>query len=257
MWGPNRVGRPILQCLRARSGGLTSSPVTALLTAAGIGKSFQLRPVLREVSFSLASGETVLLFGRNGCGKTTLLKIMAGIIRPEKGQASLGRRALFSADYRWRSDMIYLGHRPGLYPAFSARENIRLSLRLRRAPWDEPAFQTLLERYGLAGREDEPVDVYSEGMLQRLGLIRLELSPWKLGLLDEPTSALDVDGASLLGETLARWRTAGRTVLFTSHDMVWGAEQADRAFHLRGGRITGELTAPTAPDLMARTTGEA
>jgi heme exporter protein A len=230
--------------------------VTALLTATGIGKSFNLRPVLREVSFSLTPGETVLLFGRNGCGKTTLLKIMAGIMRPERGRASLDSRALFTSDSHWRADMVYLGHRPSLYPAFSARENLRLSLRLRSVAWDENAFQTLLKRYGLAGREDEPVDVYSEGMLQRLGLIRLELSNWKLGLLDEPTSALDADGASLLGETLARWRAAGRTVLFTSHDMLWGAEHADRALHLQRGRITSELAEPTAPDLIAKITGE-
>ncbi len=245
-----------MQYLRARSGGLTSDPVTALLTASGIGKSFNLHPVLQELSFSLAPGETVLLFGRNGCGKTTLLKIMAGIMRPEQGQASLDSRALFTSDSHWRADMIYLGHRPNLYPAFSARENLRLSLRLRSMAWDEIAFQTLLERYGLAGREDEPVEVYSEGMLQRLGLIRLELSRWKLGLLDEPTAALDADGASLLGETLARWRTAGRTVLFTSHDMLWGAEHADRALHLQRGRIACELAGPTAPDLVARITGE-
>ncbi len=231
--------------------------MTALLTATGIGKSFNLRPVLREVSFSLNPGETVLLFGRNGCGKTTLLKIMAGIMRPEHGQASLGSRALFTSDPHWRADMVYLGHRPSLYPAFSAKENLKLSLRLRSVAWDENAFQTLLERYGLAGREDEPVEVYSEGMLQRLGLIRLELSQWKLGLLDEPTSALDADGASLLGETLDRWRTAGRTVLFTSHDMLWGAEHADRALHLQRGRITSELAGPTAPDLIAGITGEA
>ena len=245
-----------MQCLWARSSGLTSAPVTALITATGIGKSFNLRPVLREVSFSLAPGETVLLFGRNGCGKTTLLKIMAGIMRPERGQASLDRRELFTSDCQWRYDMIYLGHRPSLYPAFSARENLRLSLRLRRAEWDETSFQNLLERHGLSGREDEPVEVYSEGMLQRLGLIRLELSRWKLALLDEPTSALDADGASLLGETLARWRTAGRTVLFTSHDMLWGAEHADRALHLQRGRIASELASPTAPDLLARLTGE-
>ncbi len=230
--------------------------MTTLLTATGIGKSFNLRPVLRELSFSLTPGETVLLFGRNGCGKTTLLKIMAGIMRPERGRASLDGRALFTSDFHWRADMVYLGHRPSLYPAFSAKENLRLSLRLRRVAWDETAFQSLLERHGLAGREDEPVEVYSEGMLQRLGLIRLELSNWKLGLLDEPTSALDTDGASLLGETLARWREAGRTVLFTSHDMLWGAEHADRALHLQRGRITSELAGPTPADLMARITGE-
>ncbi|MEE9465513.1 MAG: hypothetical protein V3W14_08095, partial [Candidatus Neomarinimicrobiota bacterium] len=127
--------------------------------------------------------------------------------------------------------------------------------RLRRAAWDEEAFQALMKRHGLAGRENEPIQVYSEGMLQRLGLIRLELSPWRLALLDEPTAALDVDGITLLEETLARWRSQDRTVLFTSHDMSWGADRADRALHLRAGQITDE-PAPSGEDLAAKLTAE-
>ena len=80
--------------------------MTALITATGIGKSFNLRPVLREVSFSLDPGETVLLFGRNGCGKTTLLKIMAGLMRPARGLSRPAGRELFTSDSHWRADMI-------------------------------------------------------------------------------------------------------------------------------------------------------
>ena len=226
--------------------------MASLFTADHIGKSFHLRPVLRDVSFTLSTGESVLLFGRNGCGKTTLLKILAAIMQPERGAASLNGHALFTSGYRWRAAMVYLGHRANLYPAFTARENLSLSLRLRRQSWDEGAFQKLLSRYGLAGRENEPVGVYSEGMLQRLGLIRLELATWDIAYLDEPTAALDVDGAALLAETFRRWRSMGRTILFTSHDLGWGVAQADRALLLSRGVIADDVPRPSEKNLVAR-----
>ncbi len=229
--------------------------MASLFNATGIGKSFHLRPVLRDLSFSLTTGEIVFLFGRNGCGKTTLLKILAGIMRPEHGQASLNGLPLFTTDYRWRAEMVHLGHRPSLYPAFTARENLQLGLRLRRATWDEEAFQTLMQRYGLARQENEPVQVYSEGMLQRLGLIRLELSPWRLALLDEPTAALDVDGTTILEETMDRWRARGRTILFTSHDMSWGADRADRALLLTKGHMSA-VPATNGQELATKLMGK-
>lgn len=177
-------------------------------------------------------------------------------MRPEAGTGQLNGQSLFTTDSRWRKGMVYLGHRPALYPAFTARENLKLSVRLRRQPWDEGMFQSLLKRYGLAGREDEPVRVYSEGMLQRLGLIRLGMVPWQLALLDEPSSALDVDGAQLLSETLKHWRSLTRTVFLTSHNMEWGAEQADRALYLAQGRISAELDSPTEKQLIAQLSSE-
>ncbi len=229
--------------------------MSPLFTAEYIAKSFHLRPVLRNVTFSLGAGEAVLLFGRNGCGKTTLLQILAGLMRPEKGTATLNDQPLFTVDGRWRRDMVYLGHRPNLYPAFTARENAVLSLRLRDQVWDKEAFDHLLARYGLAGRGDDPVRVYSEGMLQRLGLIRLELASWRVAWMDEPSSALDVDGADLLAETIRGWRSQGRTVFFTSHDMGWGATLADRALFLTKGVIDQELALPKEEDLVACMTG--
>ena len=225
--------------------------MSPLLAASHIGKSFHLLPVLKDLSLAVDTGETVFLFGRNGSGKTTLLKILAGVMRPEKGAATLNDRPLFTADSRWRRDMVYLGHRPCLYPAFTARENLMLSVRLRREAWDEAAFQSLLEVYGLKGREDDPVGVYSEGMLQRLGLIRIELASWRMALLDEPAAALDVDGAALLGETLHRWRELGRSILFTSHDMAWGTAHTGRAVLLRRGIIAEDIPAPEKDRLVS------
>ncbi|MFC1618701.1 heme ABC exporter ATP-binding protein CcmA [Candidatus Neomarinimicrobiota bacterium] len=224
--------------------------MTPLFTAERITKSFHRQPVLNEVSFSLSEGEVVILIGRNGCGKTTLLRILAGVMRPEGGSANLRGQDLFTTDSRWRHDMVYLGHRPNLYPAFSARENLRLSVQLRGQAWDEQTFQSLLARYELTGRENDPIRAYSEGMLQRLGLIRLELATWKLALMDEPSSALDVDGEELLKSTIAGWRSQGRTVLFTSHDLTWGADCADRAVLLENGTITKQLERPDGSELI-------
>ena len=225
--------------------------MSSVFSTTNIAKSFHLRAVLKDVTFSLENGEAVLLLGRNGSGKTTLLNILAGVMRPERGTAQLNGHSLFSSDGNWRRYMVHLGHRAGLYPAFTARENLRLCLRLRRDRWDEEAFQHLLGRYGLRGRGNDPIRIYSEGMLQRLGLIRLELTSWQVAFLDEPTSALDVDGTAVLQTTMDRWRSQGRSVLFTSHDMAWGAARASRALLLADGIIAEEITDPGSRDLSS------
>lgn len=227
-----------------------------LLMAEHIGKSFHLRPVLRDVSFSLHAGESVLLFGHNGCGKTTLLRILAGLMRPEKGRAAIKGLPLFTADSSWRRDMVYLGHRPSLYPAFTARENLMLNIKLRGQVWEEEQFQSLLSRYELADRQHEPVAVYSEGMVQCLGLIRLELVSWQVALLDEPSAALDVNGTNLLRQSIERWRSQGRIVFFTSHDLGWGADQASRAVLLSQGVIAKDIFAPAEADLVSCLSGD-
>jgi ABC-type multidrug transport system ATPase subunit len=172
-------------------------------------------------------------------------------MRPEGGTASLQGQTLFTTDSSWRRDMVYLGHRPSLYPAFSARENLQLSVQLRGQAWEEQTFQTLLARYELAGRENDPIRVYSEGMLQRLGLIRMELATWELALMDEPSSALDVEGEDLLKSTIQRWRSQGRTIFFTSHDLIWGASCADRAILLDDGILTERLEPPDSTELAS------
>lgn len=224
-------------------------------TANRIGKSFHFRSVLKDVTFTLNRGENVFLFGRNGCGKTTLLQILAGTMRPEKGSASLNDEPLFTAQYNWRRNMVFMGHQPFVYPVFTARENLTLALRLRGDAWDESLFQEQLKRYGLQGREDDEVRVYSQGMMQRLGLIRLAMSSWQLAYLDEPTSALDVDGALRLNESIREWKAAGKTLLFTSHDMAWGADRADRALLLENGIISREISDPSADDLLSHVGG--
>jgi len=223
-----------------------------LFTAEHIGKSFHLRPVLKDVSFSLAAGETVLLFGRNGSGKTTLLRILAGIMRPEKGTARLNGSLLFTADSRWRRDMVYLGHQPNLYPAFTARENLMLSVRLRGQAWDEETFRALLTCYGLAGREHEPVLVYSEGMLQRLGLRRRERAAWRLARLDEPSAALAPNLAATIFERIVAINASGVAILIVEQNAKESLKVSDRGYVLASGRNRFE---DTGENLLANQDG--
>lgn len=222
-----------------------------IITLNQVAKSFYLRPVLRSVSLDIRPGEGLFLAGRNGSGKTTLLKIMAGVMRPEGGSGVIGDHPLFTSDGRWRGSLCYLGHHPNLYPSFTATENVRLALRLRGQAWNQLRFDQTMERFGLGGRENEPIRAYSEGMLRRLGLVRLELSDWKLALLDEPGSALDIEGVELLSATLRAWQKNGRAILFTSHDVAWGAATADRCLYLAEGGIAAELEQPQADQVSA------
>ena len=220
-----------------------------------VSKAFHRRPVLRNISLTLVAGERLFLVGRNGCGKTTLLKILAGVMRPEGGSGELNGHSLFGPDGAWRNSIAYLGHQPNLYPSFSARDNLKLVLKLGHQSWDEEQFQQLLDRYGLAGREVEPVRVFSEGMLRRLGLIRMAMADWQVGLMDEPGSALDIDGVELLNEAMSGWQRQGRTLFFTSHDTQWGANMSDRCVLLSGGVLSREISAPDPAAVHALLSG--
>lgn len=229
----------------------------AVLQLREVAKAFHRRPVLRDISLSLGAGERLFLIGRNGSGKTTLLKIMAGVMRPEKGRGDLDGQPLFTSDGAWRRSVAYLGHQAALYPSFSARENLKLVLKLRNLPWDEDRFLELLDLYGLQGRESDPVRVYSEGMLRRLGLVRLAMTDWQVALLDEPASALDIDGIGLLTTAMTGWQAEGRSLLFTSHDIAWGAAMADRWALLSGGVIAAQQSAPDEQSIAAALAGAA
>ena len=189
----------------------------AVLQARRISKFFGDRPVLHAINFIVHRGEAALIVGRNGVGKSTLIKVFCGLARPSGGRLLLfGREptALPAAHFRRIGVLL---HQTLLYPNLSARENIEFYGELFGIADPAAHAARWLERVGLERAADEPISALSRGMEQRLGIARAMLADPDLILLDEPFAALDADGAALVASIIRDALARKAAVVFTAH----------------------------------------
>ncbi|MBC8070025.1 MAG: ABC transporter ATP-binding protein [Deltaproteobacteria bacterium] len=214
----------------------------APLELRGLGKRFGRLAVLRGIDLRVVPGEIVGLLGANGCGKTTLLSIAAGLLPPSVGERCYGPAAVAELDLAARMKLAYVAHATQLYGRLSARENLELpaSLRAVAGEREHVAPDELLERVGLAHAATRMAGTFSRGMQQRLAIARALLGRPELLLLDEPFTALDHAGRQTLGRVLVQERDRGAAILLSSHDLDAVAEFSDRAVAMGDGRIVGE-----------------
>ncbi len=169
-----------------------------------------------ELSFNLGSGDLLVLRGANGAGKTSLLRLLAGLIRPVAGRVLWNNAAIAHDPEAYFRQLHYLGHLDGLKPAFTARENLHYSACLRGTT----ATLSALNHFGLAALADTPIRLLSAGQRRRIALARLLASPAPIWLLDEPSAALDHGGAQLLEQTVTDHCHNGGIAVIASHDSV-------------------------------------
>lgn len=168
--------------------------------------------VLRDLSFSVATGGALVLAGPNGSGKSTLLRLLAGLVRPVAGRVLWdGRDALVDLAEHGRR-VAYLGHLDAIKPGLTAAENIRFA-----AAASGGSILHALEAMRLAPLADIPARMLSAGQKRRLALSRLALSRAPLWLLDEPTLGLDAASVERFGGLLAEHRAAGGMVVAATH----------------------------------------
>jgi ABC-2 type transport system ATP-binding protein len=198
------------------------------------------REALRGVSFDVERGELFGLLGPNGAGKTTLVKILATVLMPTSGSATvLGADVVRqTTDVRRRIGLVFGGER-GLYGTISGRDVLEFWATLYRLSAREGRVRTeeLLELVGLHERADEKVWTYSRGMKQRLHLARGMIARPELLLLDEPTIGLDPVASREMREIVQRLRSEGTTVLLTTHYMAEAEALCDRVAFINEGRI--------------------
>ena len=176
------------------------------------------------------SGEILGIFGPNGCGKTTLLKIISGIMSFENGEILINEVILQSANPISRKDTFYLGHSTGLYKNLTASENLTFIGELYQK--DISNIDDILNSVGLGKNQEKLIKFFSKGMLQRLKLGACIISDCKILLLDEPLSGLDNEGLEIFSSFYNNWRNSNKTILIVSHDKDWLKNKTDRIIEL-------------------------
>ena len=206
-----------------------------MLAVANINKSFYHNPVLNNLSFGVNDGDVIALTGKNGAGKSTLLRILARISQPDGGTVIYNDVDIFKGKASARRGILYLGHEPGLYPSLSAIENLEFACRIHGACPVAEDIITTLKNIGLSEQINDPIKIYSKGMLQRLKYALANLLPWSILFFDEPFSCLDIEGKILALDCLKAWKENDRTMIFVTHDLEWGLSFCNRLLLLEAG----------------------
>jgi len=161
----------------------------------------------------------VHVLGANGTGKTTLLRVITGLLSPEHGRVAWGGRdTRFDSD-GWRASFSYLGHSDGLKPELTARENLAFETGLRRR-LREGEVDAALGQVGLAAACDLPAGFLSAGQRRRLAMARVMLAAAPLWILDEPYTNLDVGGSTLVAGVIGRHLDAGGAAIIAAHQAL-------------------------------------
>ncbi|WDL98398.1 ABC transporter ATP-binding protein [Alicyclobacillus sp. ALC3] len=206
----------------------------ALLEVHNLGKSFGQTEAVRGVSFTIETGRCVALIGPNGAGKTTALKMLAGLVRPTRGDIYFAGQ--LATDMR--QHLGYLPQNPGFHEWMSGSEFLvyvgRLAGLSQRAAKDKST--ELLSRLGLETAAKRPIRGYSGGMRQRLGICQALVHDPQLLILDEPVSALDPVGRRQILELMEDLRTQ-TTILYSTHVLHDAEEISDDVLILRRGEL--------------------
>lgn len=209
-----------------------------MLTLTGVTKSFGSRRVLDRVDLDIAAGESVALLGANGSGKTTTLRCIVGLARPDGGRITIAGTDLEREAIRARSCLSYLPQRSAFPATLTVRETLNVVARLRRL--DRGVVDRELESCGLASMADRGVGHLSGGERQRLAIAIALLPAVDLYLFDEPSANLDPAASRLFFQRARQLKRDGQTLLFTTHIPADVRHLATRIVLLRDGRIESD-----------------
>lgn len=173
--------------------------------------------LFRDLDFTVEAGEALVVRGANGSGKTSLLRILAGVAAPVSGEVYWRGNAGRAGRCR---ETAYLGHTAPLKDELSVIENLSFALALDAIQVNREAVLGAIKTVGLAARRNLPVRNLSQGQRRRIGLARLTLTERPLWLLDEPLTALDTAGITLFCEALDRHLGGGGLAVLSTHQVL-------------------------------------
>nr|WP_221378999.1 ATP-binding cassette domain-containing protein [Actinoplanes polyasparticus] len=219
----------------------TTSPA---IRVSGLRKSYQQLAVLKGVDFEVARGSIFALLGSNGAGKTTVVRILSTLLKPDGGTASVHGFDVGSEPLRVRESISLTGQFAAVDEILTGRENLVMVGRLRRVGNARDVADELLARFGLADAGGRRVGTYSGGMRRRLDIAMSLIGDPPVIFLDEPTTGLDPEGRIEVWNEIQKLAGGGTTVLLTTQHLEEAEKLADRIAILHEGAIivSGTLT---------------
>jgi heme exporter protein A len=178
------------------------------------------RPLFSDVSLRISSGEGLHIRGENGVGKTSLLRLLVGLAKPEVGSVLWNNQTISEDRVSFHQSLLYMGHRDGLKEELTAVENLQMYAALDGKSLPIENALLALQRFGLRGRETLPVHYLSAGQKRRVLMARMLTRQAKLWILDEPFNALDVKAIAQLGQLMTEHLASGGLLVFTSHQEI-------------------------------------
>ena len=192
--------------------------------------------ILRDVSARFEEGQIHGIVGRNGSGKTMLMKCICGFIRPDSGKILLDRKQV-GRDVDFPPDLGLLIETPGFVPYYSGLKNLELLAAINRRASKE-RLNVCMEQLGLGDAKNKRVSKYSMGMRQRLGIAQAIMENPRLLILDEPLNGLDEQGVEDIRALLLELKSQGKTILLSSHNREDIDLLCDSVCKMEGGVLT-------------------
>lgn len=213
------------------------SPGSSIIDTSGLGKRFGRLYALRSITLSVESGEFITIFGRNGAGKTTFLRIISSLVRSYTGTVRLFGEDLQKAEEGTRARIGFLSHESLLYRDLTVTENLTFFAKLYGIHPVAERVERLVARVGLEEKNAVAVRSLSRGMKQRLSLARAFIHQPQLVLLDEPYTGLDEQACDILDDVLDEFVAGGGTVVLTTHNIERGLKRSHRVVVFERGSV--------------------
>jgi ABC-2 type transport system ATP-binding protein len=203
----------------------------------GVQKSFQKVPVLKGVDFDVTRGSICALLGSNGAGKTTIVRILTTLLKPDGGTTRVNGFDVLSQPARVRESISLTGQFAAVDEILTGRENLIMIANLRQVKGAGKVADDLLARFGLADAAGRRVSTYSGGMRRRLDIAMSLIGNPRIIFLDEPTTGLDPEGRIEVWQVIQNLADSGTTVFLTTQYLDEAEKLADRIAILHEGTI--------------------
>ena len=178
------------------------------------------KQLFTDLSFQVNPGQCLHVRGENGVGKTSLLRLLTGLSKPESGNVLWNQQSISSEPQTYHRDLLFLGHRDALKEDLTALENLKMYAAIDDVALSDENAMAALRRFGLSGREHLPIHFLSAGQKRRVLMARLVTHQARLWILDEPFNALDAHAVAELEALITDHLMLGGIVILTSHQPI-------------------------------------
>ena len=224
-----------------------------MIVTHSLTKDFDATRAVENLTITVHAGEVFGLLGPNGAGKTTTIRMLAALIGPSSGEATVAGYQVGKDDQQIRRSVGILTETPGMYEGLNAARNLSFYARMYEVEDVEGQVEKYLRMLGLWDRRFELVGTFSKGMRQKLAIARALLHEPKILFLDEPTSGLDPQMARTVRDFIQELRGEGRTIVLTTHNLDVADRLCDRIGVIRSRLLILDSPAALRQRLFGRT----